>query len=379
MGVRMAGVLVKPVRSWLDRRRFLDLPWSLYRNDPNWIPPLRRNAAELLNYRRHPFYDNAEIQTFLAYRDGQIVGRIAAIINRPHNQRYHEQRGFFGFFESVDDRAVSDALFDAARAWLTERGMTTFRGPANPSMNYECGLLTRGFDSPPTFMMTYNPAYYVPLVEGYGFKKGHDLYAYSGNRGELPKVDERMLGISETALNFSNATIRSISVKNFDHDVDLFIDLYNASLIVNWGFVPLEPPEMRKLAESMRHLLIPQLTTFAEVEGRAVGAVFGMPDYNPRIKKINGRLFPFGVFTLLSKKKDFKRIRVISINVVPEYQKWGLGLSLMLSLVPKALEMNVQEGEFSWISEDNELARKGLEKCGIRVTKEFRMYDLDGK
>lgn len=373
----MGSVKIKPVRSWWDRRRFIQMLWDLYRDDPNWIPPLRMNQEEMLNFWRHPFYDRAEIQTFLAWRDGKAVGRIAAIINHPHNERYQELRGFFGFFESVNDRAVSDALFDTACEWLRARGMTSIRGPANPSMNYECGLLVDGFDSPPTFMMTYNPKFYVDLVEGYGFYKGRDLFAYSANKSELTVVEQRMRNAAEQSLGFSDATIRPLNLKHFSKDVEAFIRLYNASLVVNWGFVPLEPAEMRKLAESMKHLLIPELTLFAEINGEPVGTVFGLPDYNPRIKRINGRLFPFGIFTLFSKKRDIRRIRVVSINVVPEYQKWGLGLALMYGLVPKALELQVDEGEFSWIDEDNTLARKGLEKAGCKITKTFRMYDRE--
>ncbi|MBL8830237.1 MAG: hypothetical protein JNM18_24885, partial [Planctomycetaceae bacterium] len=204
----MGNVVVKPVSSWWERRKFMYLPWTLYRNDPNWIPPLRMNQAELLNFRHHPFYDRSQIQTFLAYRNGETVGRIAAIVNVPHNERYQERRGFFGFFESINDREVSDALFDAGCNWLRERGMTDVRGPANPSMNYECGLLVEGFDSPPTFMMTYNPAYYVDLVEGYGFTVGRDLYAYSATPQEINLHDERLRNMASQAISFSGATIR---------------------------------------------------------------------------------------------------------------------------------------------------------------------------
>lgn len=373
----MGNVVVKPVSSWWERRKFLYLPWALYRNDPNWIPPLRMNQAELLNFRHHPFYDRSQIQTFLAYRNGEAVGRIAAIVNVPHNERYQERRGFFGFFESINDREVSDALFDAAGNWLRERGMTDVRGPANPSMNYECGLLVEGFDSPPTFMMTYNPAFYVDLVEGYGFTVGRDLYAYSATPQEINLHDERLRNMAAQAISFSGATIRPLNKKQFAKDVDVFIELYNASLVVNWGFVPLEPSEMRHLATSLKHLLIPDLTLFAEVDGKAVGTVCGLPDYNPRVKRIDGSLLPWhggGAFTLLS-SAGFERMRVISINVVPEFQKWGLGLALMLGLVPKALALNVWNAEFSWIDQDNSLARKGLEKSGATITKRFRMYD----
>ncbi|HWB01134.1 MAG TPA: GNAT family N-acetyltransferase [Pirellulales bacterium] len=365
------------MRSWGQRRQFIALPWTLYQGDPNWIPPLISNQRELLNYTRHPFYDESKIQTFLAYRDGQPVGRIAAIVNAEHLKRYNDGRGFFGFFECIDDQSVAHALFDAARDWLAGHGLKRIRGPANPSMNYECGLLIEGFDSPATFMMTYNPPYHASLVESYGFRKGRDLLAYIGYRDQLPELEERLGPLADQAQRRCEADIRPLNLKKFREDVRLFLDLYNASLDINWGFVPLTDRELTKLAASLRMLLIPELTIIAESEGRGVGVIIGLPDYNPRIKEINGRLFPFGFLRLLSRKKDFKRIRVLSINVAPEFQRWGLGLVLMRALVPKAREISIEEAEFSWVDEENDLARLGLEKGGAKIYKTYRMYDYE--
>lgn len=373
----MAAIEIRPVRSWGQRRQFIALPWTLYQGDPNWIPPLISNQRELLNYTRHPFYDESKIQTFLAYRDGQPVGRIAAIVNAEHLKRYNDGRGFFGFFECIDDQSVAHALFDAARDWLAGHGLKRIRGPANPSMNYECGLLIEGFDSPATFMMTYNPPYHASLVESYGFRKGRDLLAYIGYRDQLPELEERLGPLADQAQRRCEADIRPLNLKKFREDVRLFLDLYNASLDINWGFVPLTDRELTKLAASLRMLLIPELTIIAESEGRGVGVIIGLPDYNPRIKEINGRLFPFGFLRLLSRKKDFKRIRVLSINVAPEFQRWGLGLVLMRALVPKAREISIEEAEFSWVDEENDLARLGLEKGGAKIYKTYRMYDYE--
>lgn len=371
----MADVVVTPVHSRQDRKQFIRLPWRLYRDDPNWIPPLIHNQEQLLGYRKHPFHENAEVQTFLARRDGQVCGRVAAILNHAHNRYYSERRGFFGYFESIDDQQVANALFDAVRAWFSQRDVYQLRGPANPSMNYETGLLIEGFDSPPTFMMTYNPPYYPQLIEGYGFRKTHDLLAYVGHRSQLPETEARLGRIAEQALERSQASIRSLDRKRFREDVQAFLDLYNRSLTSMWGFVPMPPNELRALASSLRLLLIPELALLAEAEGKQVGVILGLPDYNPRIKQIDGRLFPFGFIRLLWNKRELKRIRVISINVLPEYQRWGLGLVLMRGLVPKALEMGIEEAEFSWVSEANDLARMGLEKGGARHAKTYRMYD----
>lgn len=373
----MADVVVTPVESRGDRKRFIQFAWDHYKHDPNWIPPLRDNHKQLLGYKYHPFYELADIQTFLAHRDGKLVGRIAAIVNHEHNRVHSEQRGFFGFFECIDDQTVADALFDTARNWLAERNISNMRGPVNPSMNYECGLLVDGFDTPPTFMMTYNPPYYAKLIEGYGFTKAHDLLAYMGHLDQLPKVAEKLGPLVEQARNRSGATIRHMDTSKFFEEVKLFLEMYNSAMVQTWGFVPLTYNELKIMSKGMRHLVIPEMAVAADVDGRTVGAILGLPDFNPRVKDIDGRLFPFGFIKLLRSKYKIKRVRVISINVVPEYQRWGLGLVLMAALIPRGLELGVTEAEFSWILETNDLARMGLEKGGAVLDKTFRLYDFD--
>lgn len=368
-------VTVQPVTTRKQRRQFVELPWKLYRNDPNWVPPLRSNQAELLGYKAHPFHEVAEVQTFVAIRDGVTVGRIAAILNHAHNRYYESQIGFFGFFESIDDQLVADALFDTARAWFAERGITQLRGPANPSMNYECGLLVEGFDSPPTFMMTYNPPFYAKLIEQAGFEKVHDLLAFIGYIEQLPAVQAKLKPLADMAQERAEAIIRPMNPKRFTEDLELFLGLYNRSLGHMWGFIPMTDGEVKALGKALKYLLIPDLSLVAEVNGEGVGVVIGLPDYNPRIKQIDGRLFPFGFWHLLHNKQQLKRIRVLSINVVPEYQRWGLGLSLMRDLVPKITEMGIKEAEFSWVSEANTMACSGLRKGGAKQYKTYRMYD----
>jgi len=191
----------------------------------------------------------------------------------------------------------------------------------------------------------------------------------------LPAIEEKLGPLAEQAARRCEVTVRPMDIKNFTADVELFLRLYNDSLVVNWGFVPLTDAEMKSLAFSLKLLLVPELTIVAESEGKGVGAIVGLPDFNPTIKKINGRILPFGWWTLLQGKKHVHRIRVLSINVAPEFQRWGLGLVLMRGLVPKAQEVNVQEAEFSWVSEDNDLARMGLEKGGSKIYKTYRMYE----
>jgi len=331
----------------------------------------------MVGYAPHPFYEKNEIQTFLAYRSGEVCGRIAAILNRGHIERYHEQRGFFGFFECVDDQEVAGKLFDAVRQWLADRDIPSVRGPTNPSLNYELGLLIEGFDSPPTFMMTYNPPYYAKLIEGCGFRKTQDLYAYWGHLDMLPKVAEKLRPIALGIIEHLGVRLRSLDRSHFREDVEAFLNIYNRSLANTWGFVPMSEAEVRHMAQGLKYLIVPELAVGVEVDGRLVGAVFGLPDYNPRIRQIDGRLFPFGFWRLLRNKQGIKRIRAISTNVLPEYQRQGLGLVLLHGLVPKAMEWGIEEAEFSWVLESNRLSWRSLEKGGAIRTKTYRLYDWD--
>ncbi len=375
----MGKIVIKRVESGGDRRRFLDFPWTLYRNDPNWIPPLRANAKEMVGFVPHPFYARNSIQTFLALRDGEPCGRIAAILNRGHNQRYDERRGFFGFFESVDDQDVADGLLDAVRQWFFEQGVFQLRGPTNPSLNHELGLLIDGFDSPPTFMMTYNPPYYERLLENYGLRKSQDLYAFWGHRSLLPAISEKLQPVVEGILGHYDVTLRPLDRSRFREEVEMFLSIYNRALTNTWGFVPMSPDEVRHTAKGLQHLIVPELAVAAEVDGRVVGVTFGLPDYNPRIRAIHGRLFPFGVFRLLTNKRGIKRVRIISTNVLPEYQRMGIGLLLMHGLVPQAMAWDLQEAEFSWVLESNKLSFGALKKGGAKITKTYRIYDLDAE
>ena len=302
----MSDLLIQPVTTRRQRTQFLNFPWELHRDDPNWMPSLRRSQEELLNYRKHPFYERNEIQTFLALRDGRPVGRVAAIINRGHIERYKEQRGFFGFFDSIDDQEVANGLFDAVRDWLAERKIGAIRGPCNPSLNYEVGLLIDGFDTPPFFMMTHNPPYYERLVETWGFRKAHDLFAYWGHISMLDTLDKKLAFVVEESQRRFAITTRRFDPKRFHEDVRSFLNIYNGSLDRTWGYVPLSDAEVDHMANGLRHLLVPEMTTAAIVDGQVIGCCFGMLDYNPRIKASHGRLFPFGFIRLLWNRRAIK-------------------------------------------------------------------------
>ena len=250
------------------------------------------------------------------------------------------------------------------------------RGPTNPSLNYESGLLISGFDSPPYFMMTHNPPYYASFMDSYGMTKAQDLFAFWGHVEMLATLDKKLAFICDSARERFNISLRQLDTRRFKVEVEMFLDIYNQSFAGMWGFVPLSKSETHALAKLLRHLIVPELTMVAEADGRTVGCVFGILDYNGRIKEINGRLSPWHIYKLLRQRRSMQRLRMLSTNVIPAYQRWGVALVMLGALVPKILEWGIQEAEFSWVTESNDLSRKSLEKGGARIHKVYRIYDL---
>jgi hypothetical protein len=371
----MSAIEVIAVSNRRQQKQFLELPWQIYRDYPNWVPPLRFEQKELVGYRPHPFYMNNRVQTFLAYRGQQPCGRIAAILNRDHIEYRKEQLGFFGFFECVDDQQAADALFDAVRQWFAARDIHAIRGPANPGMNYVWGLLVEGFDLLPTMMMPYNPPYYARLLEGAGFRKSQDLYAYWGHIDMLPASTAKVGPVAEQIIQRYDIRLRCLDPRRFQEDVEAFLSIYNRSMTNQWNFTPMSPDEVRHTAKGLRHLLVPELALAAEIDGRWVGVVLCLPDFNPIIKKIDGHLFPFGFLRLLWNKRRIKKVRLMSTNVVPEYHLLGIGLVLVRGLVPAAMKIGLTEVEYSWVAESNSLSRGSIEKSGAKLQKTYRMYD----
>jgi GNAT superfamily N-acetyltransferase len=363
------------VQSRRDQKRFLEVERELYRDDPHWVPPLWQLRRELVGFKPHPFYEHADRQAFLVRRGDRVVGRVLAIVNHLHNRKYDDRLGFFGFYECADDNEASDALFRAACGWLRERGMTGVRGPLNPSLNYECGLLVDGFDSPPTFLIPHNRDYYGRLIEGFGFEKCQDLLSYEAHVDILEDLDPKLKFVIDEATRRFDINCRPLSRKNFASDVRLFLEIYNQSLQQTWGYVPMTEAEIDHQSAGLKHLIVPELTSIAEIDGKPVGAGFGLLDYNQIIRETGGRLFPFGWLKLLLGKRKIDRLRLISTNVLPEYQKWGLGLVTLARILPDAIDFGIEIGEFSWVLESNSLSRGTIERGGARRTKVHRIYD----
>ncbi|MEM6472893.1 MAG: N-acetyltransferase [Planctomycetota bacterium] len=370
-------VVCREVTGRGDRKKFFELERRIYRDDPNWVPPLWNEKKLLCGFGNHPFYRDAESKAFLAEADGRVVGRVVAIINHAHNRQHDERRGFFGFFECEDRLAIAQALFEHAGNWLRDQGMSSIRGPVNPSLNYECGLLVDGFDSPPTFLISYNRPYYGALVEGSGFQQCQDMFCYESSIDDLEELDPKLKFVIEEATRRFKVVCRPIDPKRFDEDVKIFLDIYNQSLQRTWGYVPMSDAELRHQAKQLKLLIVPELTSIAEIKGKPVGAGFGLLDFNQILKTMNGNLLPFGWLKLLLGKRKIDRLRLVSTNVLPEYQSWGLGLVTLNRILPDAIDFGIKMGEFSWVLESNHLSRGTIERGGAKKAKTQRIYDRD--
>ena len=355
-------------------KEFVELPYSLYRGDPYWVPPLRIAVKELMDRAKHPFYANAEAEFFLARRDGHVVGRIAAIFDRNHNKAHEETAGFFGFFESINDPEVAARLLEEARKWVETRGATLLRGPVNPSTNYECGMLIDGFDSSPMVMMTYNPRYYPALMEAAGLRKAKDLNAYvnSAATTDLEKIGR----VADRKLAKSGVTVRPINMKDFDAEVGRIWDVYNAAWKRNWGFIPMTRDEFFLMGKEMKMILKPELVLIGEAAGKAIGFALALPDVNFALKPAGGSLFPTGLLKILYHQRLIKSLRVLALGVVEEYRTSGVAAAFYATLVRTARKLGYSgECEMSWILEDNTLMTRSLEVMGAKHYKTYRIYE----
>jgi len=369
-------VKIRKVENENDRMQFIKLPWLLYTGDKNWVPPLIFDVRKNLDPKRNPFFQHAEMEMFLAEKDGKLVGRIAAIKNDNHNKFHKDKAGFFGFFESIDDEEVSDLLLDTACEWVKSKGFDEILGPVNPSTNDECGLLIDGFDSPPVFLMTYNPKHYQAKIEDFGFEKAKDLYAYYipseviNNRKVMDKL-ERM---AELIKKRNDVTTHKLNMKDLSNEVRKIEEVYNSAWETNWGFVPITTAEFDYLAESLKMVVDPDLVMFAEVAGKPAGFTLSLPDFNQVLKKVNGRLLPFGFLKILTGKKKIDFLRVIIMGVKPEYQKKAIDSVFYLETIKNGNKNGYTGAEISWVLEDNMPMRMTAEKLGAHIYKTYRIY-----
>jgi GNAT superfamily N-acetyltransferase len=371
----MGEIIIRTVKTPKEKMTFIKLPWKIYKGDEYWVPHLIMDRKKVLDTNHHPFYKHSEIELFLAEKGGEVVGRIAAIVNHNHNNEHKENIGFFGFFESINDQEVANSLFDAASKWLKAKGLTDMRGPVNPSVNEDIGLLVDGFYTSPVVMMTYNPRYYVPLLEKYGLKKAKDLYAYLVNVYSV--MSDKMVRVAAALKGREGLTFRSLNMKDYDNEIKKIAEIYNKAWFHNWGAVPMTSEEFQYLANDMKQIVRPELVIIAEVKGKPVGFALSLPDVNVALKKIrNGKLFPFGFLKFIWYKRKINMIRILVLGVIREYQKRGIDGVLYYETAKRAMDLGYEFGDASWVLEDNLMMNRSAELLNAQRYKTYRIYEI---
>jgi ribosomal protein S18 acetylase RimI-like enzyme len=352
---------------------FVDFPYRLFRGHSYWVGDLKKEVRHLLDLG-HPFWRHGERKLFMAFRDGQPRGRIAAIINSKHNAFHAEKCGFFGFFDCADEPDAAAGLFDAALKWVRLKGMDLVRGPVNPSTNETCGLLIEGFDSPPMVMTPYNPPYYANLIEAAGFAKAKDLYAFQGfTKNGFP---ERLDKIVRRMTRDGKISLDLVNISRMDEALADLKDIYNTAWDKNWGFVPMTDEEIDELARGLKPLLKPEYLYFARVEGKPAGFVLLLPDFNTALKHVNGALNPLNIIPFLYKMfRPINRGRLLALGVKKEFRNRGLELLLIKQAFASAAKMGWEYGDLSWTLEDNDAINNAITAVGARVYKRFRLYE----
>jgi GNAT superfamily N-acetyltransferase len=367
-------VQVAAVRDRQGLNRFVRLPWRIYRDDPAWVPPLEADVRRLLS-PDHPFHQHAVVECFLALRDGQAVGRVAAAVNHRYNEFHGNRTGFFGLFESIDDPELAERLLQAAADWLRERGMATAIGPFNLSTNDELhspGVLLDNFGHPPVLMMAHTPPYYPALLEAAGWSKERDLLSYWLEEHQPP---ERLLrGVQRLTGAIDGLVVRQLRLRRLEEEVERVKDVYNSAWQHNWGFAPLTDAEIARLARDLKPIVDARFALLAEVHGQPVGFALALPDYNQALRHVNGRLLPFGFLKVLWHRRRIDGLRVFTLGLKPEYQRRGIDALFYLHMFRNGRAAGYRRAEAGWILEDNWGMRRALERLGARVHKTYRVY-----
>ena len=368
---------IYPVRSPQELKEFIRLPWKIYQDDSDWVPPLLYERKKFFDRSQNPFFKHSEVEYFLAEQNSEVVGRIAAIVNHRHNQFHLDKVGFFGHFEVIRDYEAAWGLLNTAREWLKYKGMEVMRGPANFSTNDDVGFLVEGLNKPPVIMMPYNPPYYVEFAEKFGLEKVKDLYSYYMD--QKIGFPWNLVSISEKMKRKEKVLVRKLDLKKLDSEIEIIKQIYNSAWGDNWGFVPMTDEEINFLADDLKAIVDPNIVFLAFVDGKPAGFSLSLPDINQVLIKTSGRLFPFGFLKIiwnLKIRRAINKIRVIILGVIPEFQRKGIELIFYADTFSNAVERGYKSGEFGWILEDNYLMRSPLEKMGAKLYKIYRMYEM---
>lgn len=370
-------VEVVPVVTRRQRDQWLRLPWRVYRHDPAWIPSLLLLQREVIDQAKNPFFEHGEAQLYLAVKDGVPAGRISAHIDRLHNEYHRERTGFFGFFESEDDPEVAERLLEAAEAWLRGRGIERIRGPMNFGVNEEIGLLVDGFEHPPMIGMTHALPHYSALLEGAGYQKAIDLYAY---RWDIKPPPARMMKAVETAQEAPGLRVRNVDMSKLRQEVEVLLDIYNETWKDNWGYVPATTREAHKMADDLKLIADRNIGIIATVDGEPAGMILGLPNLYEAIRDFRGFVNPWNALKLLwrLKVRKLETGRLLLFGVKPKFRSRelvGLPFLLLYQLYLGSQKGRYKWGEMSWVLEDNGRLNAIMPYWDAYVYKRYRIYE----
>ncbi|HKO36775.1 MAG TPA: hypothetical protein VJU14_00220 [Solirubrobacterales bacterium] len=370
----MASVTIRTVRGGRPLKRFVDLPYRLHAGTP-WVPPLKLERHAFLSRGLNPYFKHGEAEYFLAWRDGRVVGRVSAQIDHAFNE-YHQNRwGMFGFLEMEDDAEVAKALLDAAATWLQARGCDRMVGPMDFSMNEESGVLIEGHEREPLIRQPWHPPYYQRLCEEAGLEKAMDLYSWmleiSDRKDMLPILPE----LDKRAREEHGVKIRKMSRLRLRQEMDRFAEIYNAAWSENWGFVPYSKQDLDTYTFDMHLAFKRDWFMVAEKDGETIAVAITLPDLNQVLKKMDGRLLPFGWWHYLNRDRICDRVRIGFLGVKPEHQHTGVAASLYIEHFDTAERVRQKYGEAGWILETNEAMNRGLEAMSAEIVKKYRLYE----
>jgi len=356
---------------------FLDVVSYIYRGDPNYVRSLDLDMKQRLS-KKNPFFEHAEGTIFTAHRNGFCVGRITAQIDREHLARHHDDAGFFGFFDTIDDEEVSKALLEAAASWLRSRGIKRMRGPISLGINEELGCLVDGFDTPPMILMQHHRPYQGSLIEKAGLSKLKDFYAWRYVVGDVPtraqKAHDEIAALPEVKT-------RHVDMKNLDHDLRIVMDIFNDAWHDNWSFVPLTEAELLKMGEDLKMIAIPALSYIAEVNGEPAAFAIALPNVNELIHDLDGKLNALGFSKLLWRLKVVgpKTARLALLGIRRKYRgvrKYaGLSTYIYTKMNRAGRDLGIQWGELSWTDEENGPVNVGIRFMGGKIYKRYRVYE----
>ncbi|MGD9029075.1 MAG: hypothetical protein PVG25_04620 [Anaerolineae bacterium] len=376
----MASIHIQPVTSARDRRAFVTCPWAVYEGDPNWVPPLISERLDYLDPATGPFYERADIALFLARRGRAVVGTIAAFVDHHRNHHTGKSEGGFGFFETLDDYAVAEALLDAAWGWLRGHDVSAVRGPASFTNSDYPGVLIDGADCPPAMLEAHTPPYYQDFLERYGMEKDEDLFAWRVFRaqfhGELKSSLDEVARVADAALKRANATIRKVRLDDWEEEIGVAHRLFNATLRHLPNHVPLTEAEFRRTADQIRPLLDPELALFAEVDGEPVAFGIAIPDINQVLIHLSGRLFPFGWLRFRRLVRQIDGVTFKLMGVLEEYRHRGIDAMLYLAVVRAFCDRGYKWLDGSVTSEFNPMINLVASRLGAERYKHYRLYRM---